>query len=226
MIRAIIFDFDGTLANTIPALCEGINLTMRRYGYPEHTHGNILQFINNGARELVRRAMPEALRTDEEQVTRVLADYDDCYRTVYLHTTEAYPGVRELVERLHSQYGLKIGVLSNKQDPFVKGLCRQVLSPGSFDVAQGVIPGKPTKPDPYLTGLVAEALEVPLPECAVIGDSDVDIRTAEAAGALHIGVTWGYRNEQFLRAAGATRLAHSPDELLQLILQETEISQC
>ncbi len=226
MIRAIIFDFDGTLADTVPALCEGINLTMRRYGYPEHTEADILRFINHGARELVRRAMPKALQSDEEQVTRVLADYDEIYRAVYLHTRETYPGLRELVERLHNEFGFRIGVLSNKQDPFVKGLCRQVLSPGSYDAAQGVIYGKPTKPDPYLSRIVADILGVAPHECAVVGDSDVDIRTAEAAGMLHIGVGWGYRTEEFLRAAGATRIAHTPQELLQLILQETEISKC
>ena len=76
MLRAIIFDFDGTLADTISALCEGINLTMKAYGYPEHTEDEVRTFINNGARELIRRAMPRDLQKDEALVDRVLADYD------------------------------------------------------------------------------------------------------------------------------------------------------
>ncbi len=226
MLKAIIFDFDGTLADTIPALCEGINQTMQLYGYPTHQDADILRFINNGARELVRRAMPKQLQGDEELVSRVLSDYDKQYSKVYLHTDRTYAGVRELVEYLHRELKLKIGVLSNKQDRFVKGLCRQVLAPDSYDTAQGVIAEKPAKPDPYLAHLVADALGVSPEECAMVGDSDVDIHTAKNAGMLHLGVTWGYRDEAFLRASGATRLANTPDELLNLILQETENQPC
>ncbi len=224
MLQAIIFDFDGTLADTVPALCEGVNLTMRQYGYPTHTEADILRFINNGARELIRRAMPAEYRSDEEQVTRVLADYDRLYGTVYLHTTHCYAGVREAVAHLHD-CGFRIGVLSNKQDVFVKALCKQVLKPGSYDVAQGVVAGKPTKPDPYLSCLVARELGVEPSACAMVGDSDVDIHTAQNTGMLHIGVTWGFRDEEFLRAAGAARLVHDPLALTELIkeLKETEL---
>ncbi len=225
MLKAVIFDFDGTIADTVPALCEGINLTMRHFGYPTHTEADILRFINNGARELVRRAMPKDLQGDEEQVSRVLAVYNALYETVYLHTDKCYTGVREAVAALHAE-GLRVGVLSNKQDVFVKGLCRSVLAPDSYDVAQGVIEGKPTKPHPYLAARVAKTLGVAPAECAMVGDSDVDIRTAENAGMLHIGVTWGYRNEKFLRASGAVRLAHTAEELSAIIKQEREKREC
>ncbi len=225
MLKAVIFDFDGTLADTVPALCEGINLTMQRFGYPTHTEADILRFINNGARELVRRAMPQALQADEQQVSRTLSVYNDYYGQVYLHTQGCYEGVRETVAQLHAE-GLRIGVLSNKQDAYVKGLCRAVLAPHSYDAAQGVLEGHPTKPHPYLTTRVAQALGVETSECAVVGDSDVDIRTAENAGMGHIGVTWGYRTEEFLRAAGATRLAHNAAELAAIIKQEREKREC
>ncbi len=211
MIKALIFDFDGTLADTIPALCEGVNLTMRRFGYPEHTEDDIRRFINNGARMLIRRSMPHPDCDSEETVSRVLADYNECYGLVYHHTETAYEGVAELISRLHSSY--RIGVLSNKQDEFVKKLCRQVLLPNSYDAAQGAVEGHPTKPDPYLPLLVCKELGVSPEECIMIGDSDVDLRTAENAGMLHIGVTWGFRSEQFLREAGVEHLAHTPREL-------------
>lgn len=216
MIRAVIFDLDGTIADTISAIREGINLTMERYGYPKHDDRAVRSFINNGARELIRRAMPEELRSDEDQVSRVLADYDQDYATVYHHTDRTYDGVCEVVKALHDM-GLKIAVLSNKQDLFVKGLAQQLLPSGCFEAAQGVIHGKPTKPDPYLVNLVAERLGVLPSECIMIGDSDVDIRTAANAGMRHIGVSWGYRDESFLREKGALQVADTPARLLELI---------
>lgn len=214
-MKAIIFDFDGTLADTISALREGINRTMRLYGYPEHTDDEIRSFINNGARELVRRAMPRELQADEALLDRVFADYNRIYGEIYHHTDRTYDGVDELVARLHGRY--RIGVLSNKQDVYVKRLCEQILPSGSYDVAQGVILGKPVKPDPFLSLLVADALGVSPSDCVMIGDSDVDIRTARNAGMQHVGVTWGYRDEAFLREHGATHLAHTPAELEEIL---------
>ncbi|MBQ7348222.1 MAG: HAD family hydrolase [Clostridia bacterium] len=216
MIRAVIFDLDGTIANTISAIREGINLTMRKYGYPEHTDEEVLSYINNGARELVRRAMPEELQSDEDTVTRVLADYDRFYGETYHHTDRTYDGIPEVVSALHDK-GLGIAVLSNKQDLFVRKLCQQLLPVGSYDTAQGVIVGKPTKPHPYLSELVAERLGVTTAECVMVGDSDVDIRTAEAAGMTHIGVSWGYRDEAFLRVHGAKTVVNTPAQLLEMI---------
>ena len=210
-ITAVLFDFDGTLANTVPAIREGVNNTMRRYGYPLHTEEEILSFINHGPRELIRRAIPETARS-AEQIDRVLADYNTEYGKVYDHTREAYAGMAELVERLR-RAGYRIGVLSNKQDEFVKKLAEQVLLPHSYDAARGVRPGEPTKPDPLMPTELAKALGVPLSECVMVGDSDVDIATAKNAGMAHIGVSWGYRDEAFLRANGATRIAHTPEEI-------------
>ena len=216
MIQAVLFDFDGTIANTIPAIREGVNNTMRLYGYPEHTDAEVLRFINHGARELIRQAMPAEEATNPAQVDRVLADYDAQYRAVYLQTREAYAGVPELIDRLHRS-GYRIGVLSNKQDEFVKQLSCQVLLPGSYDSAHGVAPGQPPKPDPYIPALIARELGVSPAECAMVGDSDVDIATAVNAGMTHIGVDWGYRDRSFLLAHGATRIAHTPDEVERFV---------
>lgn len=217
MIKAVLFDLDGTIADTIPAIAEGINMVMRLRGYPEHPEKAVLGFINYGSRELMRSAMPEELRTDEELVSAVLADYDRCYGTCYDHTTETYPGIPELMRALRDELGLKIGVLSNKQDMYVKKLCDQLLPEGLCSAAQGVIPGNPPKPDPFLSNRTASALGVEPSECIMIGDSHIDFYTAQNAGMTHIGVSWGYRSEEFLREIGATRIAHTADELLDLI---------
>ena len=220
MLKAIIFDFDGTIADTISAIREGVNLTMEKYGYPQHDDAAVLSFINNGARMLIRRAMPAHLQGDEELVTRVLADYDECYGQVYHHTDTAYDGVIDAICDLHDRLGLKIAVLSNKQDAFVKHLCAQILPENYCDAAFGVQKGMPTKPDARFTQIILDALGVRPDECLLVGDSDVDILTAKNAGLGHVGVSWGYRNEQFLREHGATDVARTARELYSLIEQK------
>lgn len=215
MIKAVLFDFDGTVANTLSALREGVNLTMDLFGYPEHTEDDILRFINHGARELIRSAMPEPLQHDEPLVDRVLKCYNEQLAKVFLHTDRAYDGIPELIRDLHKRY--KIGILSNKQDLFLRQLSEQVLLPGTFDATQGVIPGKPTKPDRYLSDRLAASLGVRAEECAMVGDSDVDILTAKNAGMYHIGVAWGFRSVDFLLANGAVRIAEKPRDVLRLL---------
>lgn len=217
MIKAILFDFDGTIADTLPAIREGVNLAMEKYGYPQHDEAAILTFINNGARKLIQRAMPEELREDEELVTRVLADYDVLYGQVYHHTDRAYDGLLDVIRVLHDEMGLRIAVLSNKQDMYVKRLCEAILPKGCYEAAVGVAPGMPTKPDARLTQSVLDTLGVSADECVLVGDSDIDLRTAQNAGLRHIGVTWGFRDEAFLREKGAESFAHTPHELLAMI---------
>lgn len=215
MPKAVILDFDGTIADTIPAIAEGINLTMELYGFPTHDEAAVRTFINNGPRMLIRRALPKELQDDEALLDRVLADYNRLYQTVCHHTDRPYDGICDLIDTLRER-GYRIGVLSNKQDALVRVMCERVI-PNRCDALQGSLPDKPTKPDPYLTGLVADALGVSPAECVIVGDSDVDIRTAQLAGMAHIGVSWGYRDEAFLRENGARVVVSTPKELLSEI---------
>ena len=215
MIKAVIFDFDGTLADTIPAIAEGVNLTMQKYGFPTHDEAAIRSFINNGPRMLIRRALPKGLQEDEALLDRVLADYDGLYKTVCLHTDRAYDGIPTLIETLRRK-GLRIGVLSNKQDHLLRQICTGIF-PTQCDAIFGTVPDKPTKPDPYLSLQIAKELGVSPEECLMVGDSDVDVRTAKNAGMTHIGVSWGYRDRDFLMQNGATLVADTPKELLTSI---------
>lgn len=222
MIKAVLFDFDGTVADTIPAIREGVNATMRRLDFPEHSYGEIISFINNGARELIRCALPEEYRGNAEFVARTLALYDGCYAEVCAAFPHfAYPGVAELIRELHKTY--RIGILSNKQDALLRVLCGKVLFPGTYDAIQGFLNDVPPKPDPTMTERIADSLGVSPAECVMIGDSDVDIRTAANAGMEHIGVSWGYRDEDFLRQHGASRIAHTADEIADF-LREIQIN--
>lgn len=221
MLRAAIFDYDGTVADTIPVIRTALNITMNRFGFPSLTHEQVVQAINNGARSLIRNTMPEELRNNEAEVDRVFSVYLGDYRANHLDTKEAYPGIPELISALHQQ-GLKIAILSNKDHDLVENLTRRTLPAGAVDAVQGVIRGKPTKPDRFLVDRVCERLGVSPADCVMIGDSDVDVLTAQNAGMRHVGVTWGYRSEEVLRARGATRFAHTADELGRILASMTE----
>lgn len=218
MIRAIIFDFDGTLADTIPAIRAGLNATMRHYGYPEHSLEAVRSFINFGARKLVCQALPAELQSDEALLDEVLETYEKNYGQTYLQTNKTYAGLDALVRELHDVHGMRIGVLSNKEHPFVCDLVAQVLGEDLCEAVQGNIPDKPSKPDPYLSRRVAEALGVSTEECVMVGDSDVDIRTAKNAGMIPVSVSWGYRDADFLLAHGAQYVVSTADELRTLLL--------
>ncbi|MBQ9760762.1 MAG: HAD family hydrolase [Clostridia bacterium] len=220
MLRAVIFDFDGTLADTIPAITEGVNLTMRQYGFPTHSEAEVRTFINNGPRMLIRRALPRELQENECLLDRVLADYDRLYKTVCLHTDTPYDGINALIDRLRER-GVRIGVLSNKQDHLLRKICTGMFG-DRIDCIVGTVPDRPTKPDPYLAKKLAESLGVDTRDCIMIGDSDVDIRTAENAEMQCISVSWGYRDREFLLQNGAKAIASTPEELSLMIENRME----
>ena len=210
MIKAIIFDLDGTVADTISAIREGVNMTMEQFGYPTHTDADIRRFINHGARELIRQALPESVSGDPARVDEALDVYQGMYDQTYTHTNLCYDGMVEAMCALTEKYTLAI--LSNKQDRMVKGLAAQLLPAGTVKIAQGQIEGVPTKPDPTAVWEICRTLGVTPEECAFVGDSDVDMVTAINAGCLPVGVGWGYRSEEVLLKAGAKVIVQYPEE--------------
>ena len=211
MIKAIIFDLDGTVADTISAIREGVNLTMEQLGYPTHTDADVRRFINHGARELIRQALPADVGSDPARVDEALDIYQGMYERTYKNTNLCYDGMVEAMVALAGKYSLAI--LSNKQDRMVKGLAAQLLPAGTVKIAQGQIEGVPTKPDPTAVWELCRQMGVTPAECAFVGDSDVDMHTAINAGCLPVGVSWGYRSVDVLQEAGAKVLVKTPSEL-------------
>ena len=214
-VRALIFDLDGTLADTIGGIQDGMNETMAHYGYPERSYEDIRHAIGNGARLLVRRSMPEPDAQDDDRVSEVLAYYHAAYAHTFMHTRECYEGIVEAVKTPHAR-GYRLGVLSNKQDIYTKQLVAQLFPDGEFSVVMGQT-DLPTKPDPTVPHMIARALGVEPCECAMIGDSDVDIITAKNAGMVGIGCGWGYRGADMLRACGADAVVDRPLALSELL---------
>ncbi len=215
-IRLLILDLDGTIADTIESIREGVNLAMSRYGYPERSYEQVRLAIGNGARELIRLSMPEAEAADGEQVSRVFADYHALYGTTYSHCRECYGGMREALETLKKR-GYTLAVLSNKQDAYVKALVAQLLPRGLISYAEGQTE-RPRKPDPTVPLWIAEHLGFAPAQTAFVGDSEVDILTAKNAGMTAVGCAWGYRGEAVLQEAGAEVILDTPSELCDLFL--------
>ena len=214
MINTLIFDLDGTLADTIDAIMSGMNLTMRALGYPTKTREEIRAAINHGARALVRNCLPESVRDDEDAVSAALEVYQESYAATFRETDRLYDGMEAVLLEL-SRRGYTIAVFSNKQDEFVTELVRNLVPHGICRIARGQRPGAKAKPDREVTLALCGELGAEPTECALIGDSHVDIRTAKNAELLSVGVSWGYRPE-VLRDEGADYVVDRPEELLAL----------
>lgn len=212
-LKALIFDLDGTLADTIPAITEAVNMTMKSLDFPIHTEQDIKGFIGQGPRHLISESLPkEARDNDPELVDKALSIYNEMYAKTYLHTDKLYDGIKEALVALSQYY--KIAVLSNKQDAYVKALVKQLLPEGVCQIARGSIDGIPAKPDPTAALKIVEEFGVSPYECMLIGDSDIDIKTAENADLDLLSVSWGYVSKTKLIIKGAQDILESPLELL------------
>lgn len=210
-IKALIFDLDGTLADTIPAITEAVNMTLFDLGLPPRTQIEVESFIGQGPRHLISESLP-ADKNNAELLDKALKLYDQNYALTYLHTDSLYDGMKDVLTTLSKNY--KIAVLSNKQDEYVKELIKQLIPDGICEFAYGTINGIPAKPNPTTALKLASALEVDPSECVLIGDSEIDIATAKNAGFDCISVTWGYADKRKLLENGAQNTVGLPTELL------------
>ncbi len=215
MFKAVIFDFDGTLANTIPDLTTGINLMRAHYGYGPVTETDVLGFINGSTHQYIEHAMPPDFPRDK--LDEAVDVYIEGYSKHYLDKTAPYAGVPEMLDRLRAD-GVPLIVFSNKDNVSV-GHMVETLFPGVFDATWGTVDGVPAKPDPTRAWMIARELGLRPEEIAYVGDSDVDMLTSGNAGTRTIGVSWGYRDEETLRRSGAVAIAHTPDELYEILKQ-------
>ena len=213
-IKALIFDLDGTLADTIPAITEAVNMVLNELKLPIRSEKEIQSFIGRGPRHLISRSLNHDNHTpDEKLVDKALAMYDLAYKETYMHTQSLYDGIEDALLSLSKQY--KIAVLSNKQDEYVKALVNQLLPTGICQIAMGSIKGVPAKPEPTLALKLAEELYVTPNECILIGDSDIDIFTAKNAGFKILSVSWGYQSKEHLVQSGTSHIIDSPNELAE-----------
>ncbi len=216
--KALIFDLDGTVADTIWAIREAINQVRDELGHPQLSYDEVKAGVNNGARNLVKTTVvDDDHREDDAYIDHALDLYIAAYGRTYPMTDEPYEGMREAVAELKSR-GYRIGMLSNKPDEFVRVLAENLFGKDTFEVARGPV-SDIVKPDPRLTREVLDLLDPALraEDCIMIGDSDVDIMTGKYAGMTVIGVAWGYRGHEFLVENGADVVIDAPAELCEVI---------
>ena len=212
--RAVLFDLDGTLVDTLDDIAAAVNASLRRLGLPPRTRDEVRGFVGEGARRLVERALGGG---QESCVDAALAGFRDEYQVRELDRTRPYHGIPELLAELSAR-GTVASVLSNKPDAATRRLVAALFPPGAFRVVCGERPGVPLKPDPAAALAIARAVGVPPGETIFVGDSGVDMKTASAAGMVGAGAAWGYRSREELGAAGAAVILEKPADLLAALL--------
>ena len=213
MKHAVLFDLDGTLLNTLGDLRAATNHALEVRGLPPHSMEEIRQFIGNGIRLLICRAMPEG--TPEAEIDAALDDFKAYYAAHIHDRTVPYDGIPQLLTALRKR-GIKVAVLSNKIDSASQQLI-EYFFPGKTDVVFGEHVGVPRKPDPTSCRMVMQQLGVQPEQVLYVGDSGTDMQTAKNAGLYAVGVTWGFRSKEVLLKYGADVLVHRPEQILQIL---------
>lgn len=209
-----VFDLDGTVLDTLGDLAVSTNFALKEYGLPLRSVDEVRCFVGNGIRLLIERAVPEG--TDASVTDGVFETFKRHYALHCADTTRAYDGIYGLLRDLLAA-GVKTAVVSNKADFAVKELCGRYFD-GLFDIAVGEREGIRRKPAPDSLLEVMKSLSVAPEQTVYIGDSDVDIMTAENSGTHCVSVTWGFRDRDFLLSHGAYDLADTVEELEKKIL--------
>ena len=212
-IKAVIWDLDGTLLNTLDDLAASVNAALAMNGMPLRSTEEVRAFVGNGIRKLMMRAVPGG--EANPAFDKALEDFTRHYGAHSRDRTRPYDGILETLDRL-SAAGVKHAIVSNKIDFAVKALSRAYFGE-RMCAAIGDDPSRAKKPAPDSVLAAMREMGVSAQETVYVGDSDVDVLTARNAGVPCVAVLWGFRDEACLRAAGAERLARTPDELREII---------
>lgn len=214
MIKAVLFDLDGTLVDSLTDLADAVNQALEKKGYPTHPVEAFKYFVGDGIPKMIERALPEDKR-DQNTIDEIRNDFSPYYTVHYADNTYAYDGMPELVNNLKAK-GFTVAVVTNKAqdmaDIVVKSLYGDV-----FDLIFGKRDGIPAKPDPTAALMAMEQLRLKPDECVFIGDSGMDVATAVNSGAVPVGELWGFRKKDELLANGAKYIISKPQELLDII---------
>ncbi len=212
MVKAVLFDLDGTLLDTVEDIRACVNAMLKKFGYPQVSREVVFRSIGDGVRELVERVVPADAKNKEE----CLSYFSGLYAGGDNRYTRVFEGEKEFLLRLAAR-GVKLAVITNKMQSAADNCISQFLSEIPFDFIGGETGMFPCKPDPSLALYAALKMHVPPAACAFVGDGEPDARTAINAGMFGVSCLWGYRTREQLEKAGAVRFAHSFDELEKIL---------
>lgn len=210
-MRAVIFDLDGTLADSLGDIGGAMNEALAARSLPVHPLPAYHQFIGEGVEVLARKAAPMLA---EGEIQKLVEEYRARYAARIDAETKPYDGIPAMLDALVAQ-GTPIAVLSNKRDDFTVELVKRCFGRWPFRVVRGERQGVPRKPHPAAAVEIAAALGIAPADCTFVGDTAIDMKTAVAAGMTAVGVLWGFRGRDELVAAGATRLLAHPRDLIE-----------
>lgn len=214
--KAAIFDLDGTVLDTLKDIQSAVNDTMRKNGFPTRNLEEVRLAVGTGMRELTRKSLPAAQQKNDELIDACFVQTREYYLAHWNAETRPYDGICELLSFL-KENGISASILSNKPDAATQRMVPYFFGDTAFTYIYGERADVPRKPDPTLALALARDLGV-LPENILfVGDSSYDMLTAKNAGMFAAGVLWGFRDEQDLREAGADFIAHTPQDLIELI---------
>ena len=213
--RAVVFDLDGTLLDSLEDLADAMNAVLARAGHPQHPVPLYRYFVGDGMANLVRRALPEGGR-DAAAVGAGLEAMRSEYNRRWAAKTRPYPGVPELLDGL-TRADVPMAVFTNKPDDFAGQMVGELLAPWHFTAVLGLRADMPRKPDPTGALTVAAQMKVDPDACLYLGDSSPDMIAARAAGMLAVGALWGFRGRHELVASGAQVLVEEPPQVLELL---------
>lgn len=210
-MKCVIFDLDGTLADTLSSIAYFANRALTQCGYDAIPLEKYRYLVGNGAKNLVL-GMLRTVGAAESAYDRVAPVYNDGYDSDALYLTKPYDGVLELLDALRAR-GVKTAVLSNKPDRTTQKVCAALFD-GKLAAVRGQRADTPRKPDPEAVRLLLAELGCTAEECVYVGDTDTDMQTGRNAGAFTVGVLWGFRDEKELVENGADAIIAHPMELL------------
>ena len=213
-MKTAIFDLDGTLADTICDLGDAVNHGLEQLGCPVHDYEAYKKMVGNGARKLCERALPEGKKDKALELHRLFGEY---YNAHYLDKTRLYDGIKETLEKLRDN-GVFLAVATNKPESAARDIVYELLPRIDFVRVLGGRDDRPTKPDTAILTEIFAALPDDENEVYMIGDSNVDVRTAKNAGIRCIGCAWGFRGRAELEAEGADYIAEKPVDIAEIII--------
>ncbi|HBT59742.1 MAG TPA: HAD family hydrolase [Acholeplasmataceae bacterium] len=213
MIKAILFDLDGTLLNTLDDIKNSVNYMLKKHGFKERTLDEIRSFVGDGAKQMIERSI--GFTEPKEQVLECLSTYEAHYEVHKADLTKPYDGVYDLLNQLKEK-DIRLAVVSNKPMPQVIPLI-EGLFPGYFEVILGETSELKRKPSPEMLFYAIEALKLSKEDVLFVGDSDVDMQTAINANVDAIAVLWGFRDETVLKKYQPKYIVNHPKEILTII---------
>ena len=213
--KAVLFDLDGTLLNAIKDIADSVNMALYHLGFPQHELEAYKYFVGDGREALAIRALPEDCR-DTVNLDKLAASIEIEYSKRWANNTRPYQGVPDMLEAL-TDLGIKMAILSNKPQGSTELMVSGLLPQWRFELVVGARSSMPKKPDPTAALRIARRLNIRPVEFLYLGDSDVDMKTATAAGMYPVGALWGFRTADELLDSGAKELIQHPTDLLHLL---------